>query len=78
MPDARAKAALASLPTLVDAGKACFKMRRTQAKGGSKSTAEGGDFVVAAGVVGALVVAACCGDAESLVVVGLAVSLILI
>ena len=41
MPDARAKAAEASFPTLVDAGNACFKIRRTHARGGSKSMADG-------------------------------------
>ena len=36
-----ANAAEASFPTLVDPGNVVFKMRRTQAKGGSNSTAEG-------------------------------------
>lgn len=42
MPLARAKAADASLPTLVEEGKVCLRIRRTQASGGSNSTAEGG------------------------------------
>jgi hypothetical protein len=43
MPQARAKAADASLPTF-EVGKAFFKIRRTQASGGSNSTAaEGAD-----------------------------------
>ena len=40
IPQARAKAAEASFPTLVELGKECFNMRRTQASGGSNSTAE--------------------------------------
>lgn len=40
MPAARANAADASLPTLVDAGRVCLRMRRTHASGGSKSTAD--------------------------------------
>lgn len=39
MPLARQKAALASLPTLVELGSAFLRMRRTQAKGGSNSMA---------------------------------------
>jgi len=46
IPLARAKAAEASLPTLVDEGREFFKIRRTQAKGGSNSTADGGPFGV--------------------------------
>jgi hypothetical protein len=42
MPLARAKAADASLPTLVEEGKVCLRIRRTHASGGSNSTAEGG------------------------------------
>lgn len=42
MPLARAKAAEASLPTLVEEGKVCLRIRRTHARGGSNSTAEGG------------------------------------
>lgn len=45
IPQARAKAAEASLPTLVDEGKLFLRMRRTQASGGSNSTAEGGGVV---------------------------------
>lgn len=42
MPLARAKAAEASFPTLVDEGSEFFRIRRTQASGGSNSMAEGG------------------------------------
>lgn len=42
MPLARAKAADASLPTLVEEGKVCLRIRRTHASGGSNSTADGG------------------------------------
>jgi hypothetical protein len=45
IPLALANAAEASLPTLVDDGKVCFRIRRTQAKGGSNSTAAGGGCV---------------------------------
>ena len=41
IPEARAKAADASFPTLVDDGRAFFKIRRMHARGGSNSTAEG-------------------------------------
>jgi hypothetical protein len=41
MPEARAKAAEASFPTLVEAGSAFLRIRRMQASGGSNSTAEG-------------------------------------
>lgn len=57
MPLARAKAEEASFPTLVLLGKECFRMRRTHAKGGSNSTAEGGawgclsDFSGVGGIV---------------------------
>ena len=46
IPEARAKAADASFPTLVDDGKAFFNIRRIQAKGGSNSTADGKAEVV--------------------------------
>ena len=57
IPLALAKAADASLPTLVDAGRLFFRMRRTQAKGGSNSTADGGPFVALVGSVDVPVVA---------------------
>ena len=41
MPLARAKAATASFPTLLDEGNVFFRIRRTHATGGSNSTAEG-------------------------------------
>jgi hypothetical protein len=41
IPADRAKAAEASLPTLVDAGSVFFRIRRTHASGGSNSTAVG-------------------------------------
>jgi hypothetical protein len=41
IPAERANAAEASLPTLVDAGREFFRMRLTQARGGSNSTAVG-------------------------------------
>jgi len=41
IPQARANAADASFPTLVDDGSVFFKILRTQAKGGSNSTADG-------------------------------------
>jgi len=41
IPALRAKAVEASFPTFVDAGRVFFKMRRTQARGGSNSTAVG-------------------------------------
>lgn len=47
-----AKAAEASFPTLVDEGKVFLRMRRTQASGGSNSTADGGPCL--AGSVAAL------------------------
>jgi hypothetical protein len=60
IPQARANAADASFPTLVVAGKACFNMRRTHAKGGSNSTADGNfwedDLVTVVVVVVAVVV----------------------
>lgn len=40
-----ANAAEASFPTLVEAGKLFLRIRRTQARGGSNSTAEGGPLV---------------------------------
>lgn len=40
-PEALAKAALASFPTLVDPGRQVLRIRRTQARGGSNSTAVG-------------------------------------
>lgn len=46
MPHARANAVEASLPTLVELGRECLRIRRTQANGGSNSMADGGDFVV--------------------------------
>lgn len=61
MPQARAKALDASFPTLVEDGSECLRIRRTQAKGGSNSSAAapvdaagdlaGGADVVADGVV---------------------------
>ena len=42
MPLARAKAATASFPTLLEEGSVFLRIRRTQATGGSNSTAEGG------------------------------------
>jgi hypothetical protein len=39
IPQARVKALDASLPTLVEDGRECFKSRRTQASGGSNSLA---------------------------------------
>ena len=48
IPEARANAAEASLPTLVDDGNAFFNIRRIQANGGSNSTAEGKAVGVAA------------------------------
>ena len=41
MPQARVNAELASLPTLVLAGSACLRRRRTQASGGSNSIVPG-------------------------------------
>ena len=41
IPEARANAAEASLPTLVDDGNAFFSIRRMHANGGSNSAAEG-------------------------------------
>ena len=50
---ARAKAATASFPTLLEEGSVFLRIRRTQATGGSNSTAEGGPFEeAAAGVAG--------------------------
>ena len=51
IPADRAKAAEASLPTLVDAGRVFLRIRRTQANGGSNSTA-----------VGSACCCCCCGD----------------
>ena len=60
IPQARAKAAEASLPTFVDEGRLFLRMRRTQASGGSNSTADGGGVVsdcdLSVGVVAAAVV----------------------
>jgi hypothetical protein len=56
IPLARAKAATASLPTLLDEGSVFFKIRRTHATGGSNSTAEGGATVVVVVVVATVVV----------------------
>ena len=52
IPDARANAADASFPTLVDDGKAFFNIRRMHANGGSNSTADGKVVFVAVDVVG--------------------------
>lgn len=41
IPAARANAAEASLPTLVEDGSVFLRMRRTHARGGSKSAADG-------------------------------------
>ena len=46
MPQARAKAEEASLPTLVLDGKQALRIRRTQAKGGSNSMAVAAEGVV--------------------------------
>lgn len=75
MPQARAKAADASLPTLVDEGRLFLRMRRTQARGGSNSTADGGggvatDLSVEAAVVGAAEAAG--ADAAATAVVSVA------
>lgn len=55
IPEARAKAADASFPTLVEEGKAFFKIRRMHANGGSNSTADGNEAAAggAVDVVGA-------------------------
>jgi hypothetical protein len=45
MPQARVKACDASLPQCVDFGNDCFKIRRTQANGGSNSIVEGAALV---------------------------------
>lgn len=66
MPQARAKAAEASLPTLVEDGNVFLRMRRTHASGGSNSTAEGGcgcDLSLSGGDVGVgslMVLGGCC------------------
>lgn len=53
IPLARAKAATASFPTLLDDGSVFLRIRRTHATGGSNSTADGGpDFVAAVDAVG--------------------------
>jgi hypothetical protein len=54
IPDARAKAADASFPTLVEDGKAFFNIRRIHANGGSNSMADGsgGDGAGVGGVGG--------------------------
>ena len=69
MPLARAKAATASFPTLLEEGSVFLRILRTHATGGSNSTAEGGpeddDLLLAAGVVVVDVAVAgvvvCCG-----------------
>jgi hypothetical protein len=73
IPEARAKAADASLPTLVEAGSAFLRMRRMQANGGSNSTAEGSGALAAAGIAAiasfssamAVVAASSCGGGNS-------------
>jgi hypothetical protein len=49
IPDARAKAADASFPTLVEDGKAFFNIRRIHANGGSNSMADGSGGAADAG-----------------------------
>jgi hypothetical protein len=66
IPADRAKAADASLPTLVDAGNVVLRIRRTQAKGGSNSTAVG----MALGAAVAAVVPAAAEDDSPVAVVG--------
>ena len=56
MPLARAKAVTESFPTLVCELRVFFKMRRTQATGGSNSTAEGRPVVAAVAAGAGLVV----------------------
>ena len=46
IPEARANAADASLPTFVDDGNAFFNIRRMHANGGSNSTADGNAVLV--------------------------------
>lgn len=46
IPEARAKAADASFPTLVEDGRAFFNIRRIHANGGSNSTADGNAVLV--------------------------------
>lgn len=58
MPADREKAADASLPTLVEDGSVCLRIRRTQAKGGSNSTTGGGWAAVAAAAAALVVVVA--------------------
>lgn len=53
IPEARAKAADASLPTCDEDGKAFFRIRRTQARGGSNSTAVGSSCALVGLPVGA-------------------------
>lgn len=69
MPADRAKAADASLPTLVDAGSVVLRIRRTQAKGGSNSTAAGM-------VLGAAAVVAAAAEAEDSTAVVVGVDLV--
>lgn len=52
MPLARANAAEASLPTLVDEGNVCLRIRRTHASGGSNSIADGGPLAMEVATAG--------------------------
>ena len=62
IPLARAKAATASFPTLLEEGSVFLRIRRTQATGGSNSTAEGGGpFLAAATATTAVVATATAG-----------------
>ena len=59
IPLARAKAATASFPTLLEDGSVFLRIRRTHATGGSNSTADGGpDLVALLVAVGVVAVAA--------------------
>ena len=75
MPLARAKAATASFPTLLEDGSVFLRIRRTHATGGSNSTAEGGpdddDLLL---VVFVVVVVAVAGDGVVAVAVAVAVA----
>ena len=61
IPLALAKAADASFPTFVLDGKLCLRIRRTHARGGSNSTAEGGPLLVGAAALPAASADFCVG-----------------
>ena len=67
MPHARVNACEASLPTAVELGRDCFKILRTQATGGSNSTAEGGALAEASAGAEELMVTSslCCSFDET-------------